>query len=199
MMIWIIAFSMALTGVMAIDTPKYNVLKDSGKFQIREYTEYVSAEVVVEGEFEEVGSKAFRPLFQYISGNNSQNQKLEMTTPVEQTGGEKISMTAPVEQKGKDGRYTLSFVLPQSLTIDTAPIPNDKRVVLRNNPIRKMACIRYSGFWSESNYLENWKLLQDWIASENLKQKGEPIYARYNAPFSIWFLRRNEILVEISW
>lgn len=187
-----------LTGLMAIETPKYTIVKEVDSFQIRDYTEYVTAEVSVEGSFEEAGSKAFRLLFDYISGNNSKKQKVEMTAPVEQkSNGEKISMTAPVEQTTKDGKYILSFVLPQTLTIETAPTPNDSKVVLKNNPVRRMACITYSGFWTESNYLENQARLMEWIASQKLQIKGEPIYARYNSPFSIWFLRRNEILVEI--
>ncbi len=187
-----------LTGLMAIETPKYTIVKEVDSFQIRDYTEYVTAEVSVEGSFEEAGSKAFRLLFDYISGNNSKKQKVEMTAPVEQkSNGEKISMTAPVEQTTKDGKYILSFVLPQTLTIETAPTPNDSKVVLKNNPARRMACITYSGFWTESNYLENQARLMEWIASQKLQIKGDPIYARYNSPFSIWFLRRNEILVEI--
>jgi hypothetical protein len=196
---WILLVLAMAAEIMAIETPKYKVLNDSGKFQIREYTEYVTADVAVDGGFDEAGNKAFRALFDYISGNNSKKQKVDMTAPVEQKSrGEKISMTAPVEQKGKEGSYTLSFVLPQTLTIDNAPTPNDPRIVLRNNPVRRIASITYSGFWSESNYRESLKELQDWMVSENLKPKGEPIYARYNSPFSIWFLRRNEILIELQ-
>jgi effector-binding domain-containing protein len=187
-----------LVNLMAIETPKYTVIKEVNSFQIREYTEYVTAEVEVEGSFDEVGKKAFRQLFDYISGNNSNKQKVEMTAPVEQKSqGEKISMTAPVEQKGRDGKYILSFVLPQTLTLETAPIPNDPKVILKNNPVRRLASITYSGFWSESNYLENHARLMGWVAVQKLKIKGEPIYARYNSPFSLWFLRRNEILVEV--
>jgi effector-binding domain-containing protein len=187
-----------LVNLMAIETPKYTVIKEVNSFQIREYTEYVTAEVEVEGSFDEAGSKAFRLLFDYISGNNSNKQKVEMTAPVEQKSqGEKINMTAPVEQKGRDGKYIISFVLPQTLTLETAPTPNDPKVVLKNNPVRRLACITYSGFWSESNFLENQARLMGWVAVQKLKIKGEPIYARYNSPFSIWFLRRNEILVEI--
>jgi len=184
--------------LMAIETPKYTIIKEDDSFQIREYTEYVTSEVEVEGTFDEAGSRAFRLLFDYISGNNSKQQKIRMTAPVEQkTQGEKISMTAPVEQKGRDGKYVISFVLPQTLSLDTAPIPNNPRVVLKNNPVRRLASITYSGFWSENNYLENHARLMGWVAAQRLKIKGEPIYARYNSPFSLWFLRRNEILVEV--
>ena len=213
MKIFIFLNLLFLANLMAIETPKYTIIKEVDSFQIREYTEYVTAEVEVEGVFEEVGSKAFRLLFDYISGNNSKNQKVEMTAPVEQktqgekismtapveqkTQGEKISMTAPVEQKGRDGKYTISFVLPQTLSLDTAPIPNDPKVKLKNNPVRRLASITYSGFWSENNYLENQARLMGWVAAQRLKINGEPIYARYNSPFSLWFLRRNEILIEV--
>ncbi len=184
---------------MAIETPKYNTIKSSNEFELREYDSYVTAEVEVEGSFDEAGNKAFRALFNYISGNNIKKQSLEMTAPVEQkSSGESLSMTAPVEQKGKDGKYTLSFVLPDSVKIDTAPTPNDPKVVLKNNPPRKIASITYSGFWSEDNYNEHLTKLLEWIQSEGLVKKSEPIYARYNAPFSLWFLRRNEILIEVG-
>jgi hypothetical protein len=107
-------------------------------------------------------------------------------------------MTAPVEQKGKDGAYVISFVLPQIISIATAPLPNDPRVILRNNSERRMASVTYSGLWTESNYKENLEKLKGWLVSQNLQIIGEPIYARYNSPFSIWFLRRNEVLLEIK-
>jgi effector-binding domain-containing protein len=193
-------FLFFITGnLMSIETPKYTIIQEEDSIQIRDYTGYITAEVTVEGKFEEVGSKAFRLLFNYISGNNSNKQKLEMTAPVEQKQeGEKISMTAPVEQKGADGKYTLSFVLPQSYSIDTAPSPNDTRVSLQKNPPRRMACAIFSGLWTESNYKDNLSKLQTWIKSQNLKIIGEPIYARYNSPFSLWIFRRNEILIEVS-
>jgi effector-binding domain-containing protein len=188
-----------LINLMAIETPKYTILKEVDSFQIREYTEYLTAEVEIDGTFDDAGSKAFRHLFDYISGNNSKKQKVEMTAPVEQKStSEKITMTAPVEQKGKDGKYTISFVLPQTFTLESAPTPNDPRVVLKNNPVRQIACITYSGFWNESNYNENMAKLMGWIASGKHTIIGAPIYARYNSPFSFWFLRRNEILIEIK-
>jgi hypothetical protein len=187
------------SSLMAIETPKYTIVKSSDPFEIREYESYVTAEVEVEGSFDEAGNKAFRALFNYISGNNTKKQSLEMTAPVEQkSSGESLSMTAPVEQRGKDGKYILSFVLPDSVKIDTAPTPNDPKVVLKNNPPRKIASITYSGFWSEANYNENLAKLLDWVQTEGLTKKSEPIYARYNAPFSLWFLRRNEILMEVG-
>jgi hypothetical protein len=70
-------------------------------------------------------------------------------------------------------------------------------VILKNNTVRRLDSITYSGFWSESNYLENHARLMGWVAVQKLKIKGEPIYARYNSPFSLWFLRRNEILIEV--
>ncbi len=199
MKIFLCLLSILTADLMAIETPKYTVLQEEGSFQVRDYTEYVTAEITVEGKFEEVGSKAFRHLFDYISGNNLKKQKIDMTAPVEQKQkGERINMTAPVEQKGLDGKYTLSFVLPQSYSLENAPTPNDPRVVIQKNPPRRIACVTFSGLWGESNYNENLLKLQMWINSKSFKIIGEPIYARYNSPFSLWFLRRNEILIEIN-
>ncbi|MCG8123014.1 MAG: heme-binding protein, partial [Candidatus Thiodiazotropha taylori] len=57
---------------------------------------------------------------------------------------------------------------------------------------------RYSGFWSESSYLEHKAELLQWIEEAGLAITGEPVWARYNAPFTPWIMRRNEILIPVS-
>ena len=58
--------------------------------------------------------------------------------------------------------------------------------------------MRYSGFWSEKNYLRHKEQLAAWIRKMNFTVEGEPVWARYNPPFMPWFLRRNEILIPVS-
>jgi hypothetical protein len=77
-------------------------------------------------------------------------------------------------------------------------VPKDPRVSIREVPARLIAAVRYSGFWSEKNYLLNLAKLQDWISNNRLTALGEPIWARYNPPFMPWFLRRNEILMPVA-
>jgi hypothetical protein len=88
--------------------------------------------------------------------------------------------------------------MPSSFTLETLPAPEDPLVVLRQVPARRMAAVRYSGTWSERGYRRNLEKLEAWMLAQGLAPAGEPVWARYNAPFSIWFLRRNEILVPVA-
>jgi hypothetical protein len=183
---------------MAIEEAPYQVVKTEGSFELRDYAPHILAETFVDGTFEEAGSSAFQRLFRYISGNNRSQTKIAMTAPVSQELGEKIDMTAPVGQQKSGGQWVVSFMMPESYSMETLPIPDDPQVSLRKVPARRMAAVRYSGFWSEKNYQKNKLKLDSWILKEGLTVSGEPIWARYNAPFVPWFMRRNEILVPVS-
>jgi len=185
--------------VMAIEEAEYTVVIKEGDFEIRDYAPHVLAETIVEGDFDEAGNKAFRRLFQYISGNNEAQDKVAMTAPVSQEAkGEKISMTVPVGQQQVGRRWTVSFMMPASYTLETLPRPLDPEVTLRLVPARRLAAVRYSGLWSEKGYVQNKAALESWIKQRGQTPVGEPIWARYNAPFSLWFMRRNEVLIEIA-
>ena len=184
---------------MAIEEAAYKVLKTSGKFEIREYVPHILAETIVDGDLEEAGNKAFRRLFNYISGANRSRAKVAMTAPVSQEkAGEKISMTAPVVQQRARDKWAVSFTMPASYTLETLPVPDDPQITLRPVPARRMAAVRYSGLWSEKNYLQNRSELEAWIREQGLTAAGDPVWARYNPPFTLWFLRRNEILIPLA-
>lgn len=122
-----------------------------------------------------------------------------MTAPVAQEpAGEKIAMTAPVTQQKVQDRWAVSFVMPGAYTLATLPEPTDPKVALRPVPGRRLAAVRYSGFWSEKNYLRHKAELEAWIGARGLKIAGAPLWARYNPPFTPWFLRRNEILIPVE-
>ena len=182
---------------MAIEEAKYNVLLKEDDFEVREYEPFVVAETIVDDTFEDAGSKAFQKLFKYISGNNQTQQEIAMTAPVSQTS-QKIDMTAPVAQQKSGEGWGVSFMMPSSFTLETLPTPTDPLVNLRQMDQQLMASVQYSGFWSESNYLENKAKLETWINSKGYQSSAAPIWARYNAPFTPWFLRRNEVLVPIT-
>lgn len=191
-----------LTGVtttMATEEAPYTVLKTDDIFELREYPPQVLAEIIVDGDLESAGNKAFRPLFRYISGENKSRGKIAMTAPVsqEQTG-EKISMTAPVSQQSVQGKWAVSFMMPASYTMETLPTPDDQNIKLRQIPARRVAAVRYSGFWSEEKYLLHKEKLEKWIKDNRFTVAGEPVWARYNAPFTLWFMRRNEILIPVA-
>ena len=198
----IIAAAVIIIGAMdamAIEEATYNVVKKDDKFEIRDYAPQILAETVVEGNLEQAGNKAFNKLFRYISGDNRSRDKMAMTAPVSQEAiGEKIKMTAPVGQQRVQDRWAVSFMMPVSYTLDALPEPEDPDVTLRQVPARRMAAVRYSGFWSEKNYLRYKMELESWIHERGLTIVGDPVWARYNPPFTPWFLRRNEILIPVK-
>jgi hypothetical protein len=195
----ILIFIFGVKSVMAIEEAKYDVFKKDNSFEIRDYEPHVLAEIIVEGNIEQAGKKAFRRLFRYISGENYSRDKIKMTAPVSQEPrGEKIKMTAPVSLQPAEGRWAVSFMMPASYTLETLPVPNDPGINLRQVPARRMAAVRYSGFWSEKKYLHYKKMLEAWIQKEGMTVAGDPIWARYNSPFTLWFLRRNEILIPVE-
>jgi SOUL heme-binding protein len=184
---------------MAIEEATYKVVKKDNDFEIRDYAPHILAETVVEGDLEGAGNKAFNRLFRYISGDNRSRDKVKMTVPVSQEPiGEKINMTAPVGQQRFQEKWAVSFMMPASYTLETLPKPEDPKVTLRQVPARRIAAVRYSGFWSEKGYLRYKLELETWIRERGLTIVGDPIWARYNPPFTPWFLRRNEILIPVD-
>ena len=184
---------------MATDEAPYTVLKTDDIFELREYPPQILAEIIVDGDLEGAGNKAFRPLFRYISGDNKSRGKIAMTAPVAQEQkGEKISMTAPVSQQSVQGKWAVSFMMPASYTMETLPVPDDPNITLRQVSARRVAAVRYSGFWSEEKYLLNKEKLTKWLKDNRFTVSGEPVWARYNAPFTPWFMRRNEILIPVT-
>ena len=184
---------------MAIEEAQYTVRVKDDRFEVRDYAPQVIAETVVTGDLEGAGSKAFNRLFQYISGNNRAQARVDMTAPVSQKPeGKEIAMTAPVGQQRIQDKWAVSFLMPSSYTLETLPEPLDPEVILRQVPARQIAAVRYTGFWSEDNFLRNKEALESWIERNGLKITGEAIWARYNSPFSLWFLRRNEVLIPVA-
>jgi hypothetical protein len=183
----------------AIEEPAYEVTRKIGDIEVRRYAAYVVAEVQVNGSATAAGQQAFPILAGYIFGDNKGQKKFPMTAPVTQSAaGTKMQMTAPVTQNAVPGGYVVQFVLPREVTLAAAPEPLDPRVKLREVESRLVAVIRYSGFWSDANYDEHLSLLQQALRSAGAAWTGEPIYARYNAPFVPWFLRRNEIWLRLK-
>jgi len=207
MKLFFVAFVLlfAVGAALAYEQPKYEIVKKYDGFELRRYTPYIVAETVVSGEFDDAGNKAFRILFKYISGDNLKKTEIPMTAPVNQSpateAGEKIEMTAPVEQtsQGKNsGTYVISFIMPSNYTIETLPVPSDPRIKLQQVKSRLLAALTYSGTWSEKRYRQHEAALLEAVKNAGMITIGEPIFARYNSPFTLWFLRKNEVLVEVE-
>jgi hypothetical protein len=189
---------------MATEEPDYDILAATDDYEIRRYDPYIVAETDVEGTYKTAGSKAFNILAGYIFGNNRASAKMAMTAPVESrpaTESVTMEMTAPVTSSPSDdnaGRYTYAFVMEKKYTLETLPAPNDPRVRIRVVPARTVAVHRYSGSWSEENYAKHERVLLDALAENGISTRGIPVSARYNPPFTPWFMRRNEIMIEIE-
>lgn len=196
----LLAFSFSSCATVGIEKAKYTVLDKQGKFEIRQYEPQIVAETVVDAGFENAGNVAFRRLFNYISGENRTKESIKMTAPVSQKSeSEKISMTAPVNQQKSEGKYVVSFLMPDKYTMKTLPEPTDPNVTPREVPARKIAAVRYSGTWSRKRYESHKDQLEEFIRDRNLTKTGEaPIWARYDPPFQLWFLRRNEVLIPME-
>jgi len=193
------SFTLCSCVTVGIEKARYEVLEKEGKFEVREYRPQIVAETVVEADFNDAGNIAFRRLFDYISGENRKKESIAMTAPVSQkTGSEKIAMTAPVNQQVSEGKYAVSFLMPSKYTMETLPEPLDSSVRLRQIPARKIAAVRYSGSWSRKKYEAKKTLLDEFIKNKGLRIKGQDIFARYDPPFQIPFLRRNEALFEVE-
>ena len=184
----------------AIEEPTYSVVQKTEQFEVRQYAPYLVAEVVVPGPASEAGSQGFSLLGGYIFGKNKGERKLEMTAPVTQQAAPpiKLEMTAPVTQAATPGGFLVQFVMPKGYTLATLPEPLEARVKLREVPGNRVAVIRFSGSWSQSLYEEKLQTLRGALSAAGMATVGEPVSSRYNSPFSLPFLRRNEIWLNLS-
>ncbi len=190
-------------GIRTSEEASYVVIDKHDRIEIREYDALVVVETYVNAGYDEAGNIAFKKLFAYISGENLSKTKIAMTAPVmskerDAMVGDKIPMTSPVlsERQAKGWRY--SFVLPASYTLETTPLPSNPEVKLAVIPRKKVAVIRYAGSWKEQTMREKSEELDEWIQANGLKRLSKPRSARYDPPWTLPFLRRNEIMIDIN-
>ncbi len=177
--------------------PTYRLEQHTALYDIRGYDAYVVAEVLVPGPAEAASRDGFSILAAYIFGKNRGEHKLAMTAPVTQTPVT-LPMQAPVTQSAGGDGFIVHFVMPPDRTLATLPIPDDARVTLREVPARRVAVLRYSGRWTAENYAEHLTALRTALQHAGLTTQGAPILARFNAPYVLPFLRRNEIWLPLS-
>lgn len=158
----------------------------------------IIAEVEMRGEREEAIGEGFRMLADYIFGNNTAQQGIAMTAPVQQQNSEKIAMTAPVQQQAQNGVWTISFVMPSEYSIDTLPKPNNEIVTIKEVLPKRYAVIQFSGLNSNENIARQEKQLLQYIENNKIKTVGPAKYAFYNPPWTLPFMRRNEIMLELE-
>jgi hypothetical protein len=184
--------------VSNVEHPKYKVSERSGNIEIRDYAAMIVAEAEAKGERSEAIGKGFRIIADYIFGNNTSAQKVPMTAPVTQQGSEKIAMTAPVTQQGGGDTWRVRFIMPSKYTMETLPKPNNPAIELKTIPEKRFAVIRFSGMAGEESLKRHNQELDDFLSAKGLTPLSPPTYAFYNPPWTLPFLRRNEVLVEIA-
>jgi hypothetical protein len=188
---------------MAIEEPKYAVSLQEGAFEIRDYQGAVAAEVAVIGDQKGAANQGFRLLAGYIFGGNQQRQSIDMTAPVAQERvSEKIAMTAPVTQTPtdgpSDGAWVVRFTMPSAYTLETLPEPSDQRVKLRKIAPARFVVIRFSGYAAPESVEERTAELIAFAKERHLRTIGPASLAQYNPPWTLWFMRRNEVMIQLE-
>ena len=198
----LILIAFIFTGaVMATEEPKYTVLEKEPPFEVRAYAPTIVAEVQVEGDLDGASSQGFRLIAAYIFGQNQVSEEIAMTAPVtvvdQSVKNAKIAMTAPVGIESNAGKWVVSFVMPAEYTMETIPKPLNSQVQLRQIPAVKKAVISFSGFYNDQKVAEKTLELEQWMKTKNLHSAGTPNFARYNPPWTLPFMRRNEVMINL--
>ena len=174
--------------VMAIEEPEFKILVDEGELQIRSYDEYLVAETAVGGSFDAASRKGFRLVAGYIFGENKNS--------IGQS--EKIQMTAPVTVKPGNEGWVLHFVMPSNYDMSQLPVPNNNSILLKKIEAHYAAVIIFSGFTTDAKIKNKTEELKVWLKKKDFKIAGTQQIARYNDPFTLPWLRRNEIIFKVT-
>ena len=190
---------------MATEEPQFSIIEKSEPFELRSYAPQLIAEVKVEGDLDTASSQGFRLIAAFIFGQNQVSEKISMTAPVaiETAQSTKIAMTVPVGiEASKDSakgvsQWVFSFVMPSEYTMATLPKPLNPLVSIRELPAQRRAAITFSGFYNENKVAERTLELEEWMKTKNLQAASIPKFARYNPPWTLPFMRRNEIMIDV--
>jgi hypothetical protein len=188
---------------MAIEEPKFSLALKDGAFELRDYAASVVAEVSVTGNHDEAGRRGFGLLAGYIFGANTARQKIAMTAPVTRLPkGETIPMTAPVTQTAAKatggGEWLVRFTMPARYRLEDLPLPSDPAVSLHDQPPARLAVLRFSGLSGDAKVADATDRLLAWVAARRMVAVGPSQLARYDPPWTPWFLRRNEVMVPVA-
>ncbi|MCP4927168.1 MAG: heme-binding protein [Gammaproteobacteria bacterium] len=190
---------------ISLEKPEYTVLSRHGDIEYRQYEPYLVAETVIEkaANPREAGKEGFYRLLRYITGGNQSQTRIPAAAPAEMiptndSSSKEISMPLPVQQYDLMDSWCVTFMIPSQYSLDTVPVPTDPRVRVREVPGRLMAALRYSGRWTERNFINKKSLLLGAIEAESVTSIGNVRFAFYNPPYTFPFMRRNEVMVEVT-
>ena len=174
--------------VMATEEPEFSLIKKEGDFEIRSYAPKIIAEVKVKGSYDDATSAGFKLLADFIFGNNTSTNN----------ESSKIAMTAPVISEKNEHAWLISFVMPSEYSLDNLPRPNNTSIKIIAKNSETYAVIIFSGLVRESSFNEKIDLLNKYIIKNNYELDGNVQIARYDPPWTLPFLRRNELLIKIK-
>ena len=195
----LLIFLAAGTPAMATEEPAFTLVLKDEAFEVRDYVATIVAEVTVSGSQDRASNQGFRILAGYIFGGNTRRQSIAMTAPVAQRRvSETIAMTAPVSQTSSGTDWTVRFTMPAGYTLETLPVPNDRRITLRAEPGQRMAVIRFSGIADARQVARRSAELEEQLQTRGLEPTGPISLAQYDPPWTFWFLRRNEVMVPVA-
>ncbi|CAG0965938.1 hypothetical protein ANRL3_01182 [Anaerolineae bacterium] len=178
-----------------VEEPRYNVIESNGRIEVREYGPMIVAETQVSGIRKEAIQQGFRCIAAYIFGSNTSTQKITMIAPVmQQQTRIPCDFAEPVDRQA----WTVRFVMPETYTLDTLPAPDDPKVKLVPLGARRYIVIRFSGASNDENIRWHLAILQKHVAEQGIIILGHTMMAFYNPPWTLPFLRRNEIWLEIA-
>lgn len=192
---------------MATEEPNYTVLSQMDDFELRRYDKQLVAQTLVSGDQDSASREGFKVLADYIFGNNTAptggSSKISMTAPVtmqpnnkkSDSESQKIAMTAPVSTQQDDGKWRVQFTMPSKYTMQTLPKPNNPNITITEVPAQTYGVIKFSGLAGSKKVATKTEELQSWMQTQNLTITGEPELARYNPPWTLPFLRRNEVMI----
>jgi hypothetical protein len=181
-----------------VEEPKFMLVEQSGAFELRDYPPLLVAEATVKGERAVAINQGFRVIADYIFGNNIAAEKVAMTAPVTQQSSEAVVMTAPVTQQAVGDSWTVRFIMPSQYTLETLPRPKNDAVTLKQVEGQRMAVIRFSGAADDQLLKEKSEALMADITKRSLSATAAATYAFYDPPWTLGFLRRNEVMIPVS-
>jgi effector-binding domain-containing protein len=183
-----------------VEQAEYTVVRKNKNYEVRTYPSHIVAQATVPGDYTGVMNSGFSIVAGYIFGDNTKKEKIAMTAPVVEKSGisEKIAMTAPVVISGDKLNRIISFSMPKGYTLETLPVPNDKRVQIVEIPEKNFAVARFYGYRNSSMIEKATKELKEKLIEDKIEIVGSPSYAGYNAPGTPPWMTRNEVLIEIK-
>jgi DNA gyrase inhibitor GyrI len=175
--------------------PDYRVLVSDGDLQIRSYPPITVAEAVITGPRKEALSEGFRILADYIFAKSRPGEKLPMTVPVMQDGGNPMASDPPCFDDEVEGGWRVRFVMPDGHDLPDPP----EGVTLIELPARRVGAASFHGTAHDDRLEAAEDRLRGWLARHGEDAaKAEPEYAFYNSPMIPPPLRRNEVLLALS-